>query len=221
MIRINLLPHAKRTVRSATPSGVSGSNGVWIGIYAAAALLTLAACAIWYVSLGAEVEAQVRENNELQQRISTLRAESAGLEEVQATLQQSLALEEVVEQLNAARLGPTRAMLELSRILGTGPGSGPTINPEALERMRRDNPLAGYNRSWDSRRLWVTLFHEEGRECQITGQGRTNEDVAEFLRRLALSEIFENVTLQRTQATKESQTDLDVIAFELTCKVIY
>jgi type IV pilus assembly protein PilN len=109
--------------------------------------------------------------------------------------------------------------MELSKVLSS-PG-GPTINPAELERMREDNPLAGFNESWDVRRLWISRFEEIERECKITGMGRSNEDVAEFLRRLTLSEIYEGVTLQRTRAANDPDTGLQMVGFDITCKVKY
>jgi type IV pilus assembly protein PilN len=111
--------------------------------------------------------------------------------------------------------------MELSQILSPPPGGGPTIDPEALEEMRRDNPLAGFNRSWDPRRLWLKSFEETDGNCKITGLGRTNEDVAEMLRRLALSELFTGVTLTKTQSTTVAGLGLSLISFELTCQVSY
>jgi len=218
MIRINLMPRAKRAARAASTGG-SASNTAWAGAYFGGALVTLALCAVWYVSLDNELQAQVRANNELQGRIDDLRGQSQGLEEVQAKLQQSLALAEVVEQLEAGRTGPTRVVMELSNILSTGPDSGPTIDPEELERMRRDNPLAGFNRNWDPRRLSVDEFSEEDGTTLIKGAGRTNEDVAEFLRRLALSEIFVGVTLQETRAVEVE--NIELIGFEISARVVY
>ncbi|MAQ13238.1 MAG: hypothetical protein CMN30_00360 [Sandaracinus sp.] len=218
MIRVNLLPQAKRQVRTASSPSERGTTG-WVAAYLGAALVTGIACAVWYVSLGNELEAQRRQNNELQQRIDALRQESASLEEVQAKLQASLALAEVVEQLDAARSGPTRVLMEISNILSTGPGSGPTIDPEKLEEMRRENPLAGFNRNWDPRRLSLDSFTEENGQAKVTGSGRTNEDVAEFLRRLALSEVFEEVLLERTQA--RDVDGIELIGFEIATKVVY
>ena len=218
MIRINLLPQAKRSVRTGGASAGAGTNA-WVGAYLGAALITGIACAVWYVSLGNALQAQNRQNRDLQTRIDDLRSQSAGLEEVQAKLQQSLALGEVVETLEAARTGPTRVLMELSNILSTGPGSGPSIDPEELERLRRDNPLAGYNRNWDPRRLSIREFREEGGQAHIAGAGRTNEDVAEFLRRLALSDVFEGVTLRETRA--ETNEGVDLIGFEIAARVVY
>ncbi len=217
MIRINLLPEAKKNVRVA--AAPSGSGTLWAGIY-------LVSVAVWGVGLGivhytyqGELEEQQRQNQTLQSSIDALRSRSARLEEVQAALDESRRLEEIVGELNKSRTGPIRVMMELGHMLSRG--GGPTIDPEALERLRRDNPLAGFNASWDVRRLWIKEFRENDRNCRITGQGRTNEDVAEFLRRLSLSELFENVTLTRTEAQNDAETGLAFTGFELSCRVRY
>jgi type IV pilus assembly protein PilN len=217
MIRINLLPEAKRNARVA--AAPSGSDAMWAAIY-------LAAVAVWGVGLGivyftfeGELEEQQRQNQALQGSIDELRQRSARLEEVQGELEESHHLEEVVGELNKSRTGPIRVMMELGHMLSRG--GGPTIDPEALERLRRDNPLAGFNANWDVRRLWIKEFRENDRNCRITGQGRTNEDVAEFLRRLSLSELFEQITLTRTDAQNDSATGLAFTGFELTCRVRY
>jgi type IV pilus assembly protein PilN len=217
MIRINLLPEAKRNARVA--AAPSGSGTIWAAIY-------LVGCAVWGVGLGLvyftfedELEEQQRQNQALQSSIDELRSRSARLEEVEAALAESHRVEEVIGELNKSRTGPIRVMMELGRILSRG--GGPTIDADALERLRRENPLAGFNSSWDVRRLWVSEFKENDRDCRIKGQGRTNEDVAEFLRRLSLSELFAQITLTRTEAEDDSETGLTLTGFELTCKVRY
>ncbi len=226
MIRINLLPEASRSVRAA--GGPSGSAQLWVAIYAIGVVVWGAILAVIYFSYDATLQEQRSANEALRAQIEELRSRSARLEEVQAQLEASYALEQVVGELEKARTGPVRAMMELSRILSVCPPDrpncddvGPTIDPQQLEQLRRDNPYATYNRSWDVRRLWLTHFEEEGRQCRIRGVGRTNEDVAEFLRRLALSELFDQVTLQRTEASRDSDSGLELINFELTCQVMY
>ena len=81
------------------------------------------------------------------------------------------------------------------------------------------NPYAGFREGWDVRRLWLKSFNEHERVCEIAGEARTNEDVAEFLRRLSISELFEEVVLERTAgATAGTES---VIAFDLNCRVRY
>ncbi len=225
MIRINLAAQSKRAARVAAPSG-----GVekWAAIYFGMLVVWLGVLAVIYFSFDGKLSEQMAANNALQTQITALRTKSARLEEVQGQLEASRSLEQIVDELNKARTGPVRAMMELSRILSLCPPEnpgcedvGPTIDPQELEELRRDNPYATYNRSWDVRRLWLTHFEEENRACRMRGLGRSNEDVAEFLRRLSLSELFGEVMLQRTEAVTDRETSLEMIGFELTCQVTY
>ena len=223
MIRINLLPsdkkkRARRIAPSALPTG-DLSLGTWGAIYGGAIAVWFVILGILYFGQSGELEAVNQENKTLEARRDELQGKTKGLADVEGRLEKSRRLEKVVQELERARRGPTRAVMELSKVLSS-PG-GPTINSAELERMREENPLAGFNESWDVRRLWLTRFEEIERECKMTGLGRSNEDVAEFLRRLTLSEIYESVTLQRTRATKDPGTGLQMVGFDITCKVKY
>ena len=223
MIRINLLPtdkkkRARRIAPSPLPTGDLGL-GTWAAVYAGAIAIWLVVLGILYFAQSGELEAVNQENKTFEARRDELQGKTKGLADVEGRLEKSRRLEKVVQELERARRGPTRAVMELSKVLSS-PG-GPTINPAELERMREDNPLAGFNESWDVRRLWLSRFEEIERECKITGMGRSNEDVAEFLRRLTLSEIYESVTLQRTRAANDPDTGLQVVGFDITCKVKY
>ena len=222
MIRINLLPtdRKKRARRApaALPTGDLGL-GTWAAIYGGAIAVWLAILGVLYFVQSGELEAMAQQNKTLEARRNELQSKTKGLADVEARLEKSRRLEQVVQELERARRGPTRAVMELSKVLSS-PG-GPTIDPVELQQMREENPLAGYNESWDVRRLWLTRFEEVDRECKITGMGRSNEDVAEFLRRLTLSEIYDDVTLQRTRAASDPQTGLQMVGFDITCKVRY
>ena len=223
MIRINLLPSdKKKRARRIAPSALPGGDfslGTWGAIYGGAIAVWLVVLGIMYFVQSGELETLTQENKTLEARRDELQSKTKGLADVEARLEKSRRLEKVVQDLERARRGPTRAVMELSRVLSS-PG-GPTINPAELERMREENPLAGYNESWDVRRLWLTRFEEIDRECKITGMGRSNEDVAEFLRRLTLSEIYDSVTLQRTRAASDPDTGIQMVGFDVTCKVNY
>ena len=223
MIRINLLPtDRKKRARRAAPSPLPTGDlslRTWGVVYGAAIATWLVVLGILYFAQSGEMETIAQENKKLEARRDELKSKTKGLTEVEGRLEKSRRLEKVVQDLERARRGPTRAVMELSRVLSS-PG-GPTINPAELERMREENPLAGFNESWDVRRLWITRFEEVERDCKIIGMGRSNEDVAEFLRRLTLSEIYEGVTLQRTRSAKDSDTGLQMVGFDITCKVRY
>ena len=223
MIRINLLPtdkkkRARRIAPSALPTGDLGL-GTWAAVYGGAIAIWLVVLGVLYFAQSGQLEAVNQENKTLEARRDEIQGKTKGLADVEGRLERSRRLEKVVQELERARRGPTRAVMELSKVLSS-PG-GPTINPAELERMREENPLAGFNESWDVRRLWISRFEEIERECKITGMGRSNEDVAEFLRRLTLSEIYESVTLQRTRAANDPDTGLQVVGFDITCKVKY
>ncbi|UJR79046.1 PilN domain-containing protein [Sandaracinus amylolyticus] len=217
MIRINLLPAAKKQARGVSAGG--GGATPWAVGYAATALLTCVVLAVVYFGKESELQEQAARNAALETQIRQLTAQSASIDEVRAQLARSQELEQVVAELQRARFGPTRVLMELSRILSAG--GGPSIDPQRLEELRRGNPLAGFNRGWDARRLWLTSFEEQDRQVRIRGVGRTNEDVAEFLRRLALSDSFEAVNLQKTEAVEDRTTHLALISFELTATVRY
>jgi len=213
MIRINLLSEGKRRTRG------GGGEQLWIAAVVLVVVGWIGGLAGLYIMKSNELEEKQARNAALQRKVDELRAGSKGLEEVREKLRRSKELETVVGELNKARTGPVRVLMEISAILSKG--RGPTVDPVALEKMRRDNPRAGFTRGWDARRLWLTAFDEEHRQCRIKGMGRTNEDVAEFLQRLALSELFEEVTLEKTRAEDLKAGELPAIAFELSAKVRY
>jgi type IV pilus assembly protein PilN len=213
MIRINLLP-AKRGV--ATQS--TGAK-VWGYAYLGASLAWCVALAFVYFSLLSDRDQALAQNAEVERQIAKVKDQSGNLEELQKQLEQSKQLEKVVRGLKDARQGPSRMLLELSAILS--PGRGPTIDPAKLEDLRKSNPEAGITSGWDTRRLWITGFEEDHRACRIIGEARNNEDIAEFLRRLALSQVFDDVVLVRTGQPRSEPGATALVAFELTCKVRY
>jgi type IV pilus assembly protein PilN len=213
MIRINLLPQAKRQ------TGGSVGLAVWGYAYLVSAVVWCIALAFVYFSLNSDLDQALAQNKEIERQITKIKQESGNLEEFQKQLDKSKQLEDVVKGLLAARSGPARMLLELSSILS--PGRGPTVDPKKLEALRKVNPDANFTPGWDTTRLWIDGFEEKEGKCEITGTARNNEDIAEFLRRLTLSEVFENVVLVRTGAAKSKAKDVALVAFELTCAVRY
>jgi type IV pilus assembly protein PilN len=213
MIRINLLPAAKRTAIA------TGSTQLWAAVYLLGVFTRGVLLFFFYLNYRGKLDEERAANTALEQEIEQAKQKSANIGDVEAKLAKSRQLEEVVAKLQSARQGPTRVLMELSKLLSEG--GGPTVSPEKLDALRRDNPLAGFNPSWDVRRLWLTSFTEQNRKCAIRGFGKTNEDVAEFLRRLSLSNLFEKVTLQATASAVEQSSTVPVVSFELSCQVRY
>lgn len=213
MIRINLLPEAKRQ------ASTGGSGQLWAVIYMLAAAGWAVVLGLFYLSAAAKLDEKDAANKAVQAQIDQVKSQSANIGEVEAQLAKSRELQKVVQDLQNARQGPARVLMELSHILSAG--RGPAVDEQKLEAMRRENPLAGFNPGWDIRRLWITSFTEADRNCKLSGFGKSNEDVAEFLRRLTLSDVFKEVTLQSTAAAKDTTSGLPTVAFQMTCKVVY
>jgi type IV pilus assembly protein PilN len=218
MIRINLLPQTKKAARTRAPVA-TGSSAPWLVAYLIITLAWVAALLAAYLIKASDLDEIQARNRQVEETATRLEQQSAGLDEVQLKLAESHDLEGLVDELNRARIGPTRVLVELSKVLSVN--GGPTIDPRELERMQRDNPHVRINRTWDPKRLWITSFTEEDRVCRIEGLGRTNDDIAEFLRRLAISEVFERVTLERTRSVENQGSAIQFIAFELSCRVEY
>jgi len=213
MIRINLLPEAKRQ------ASTGGSSQLWLVVYLLSSFAWVVVLFIVYLNFKTVLEEQNAKNGELQSQIDRAKAQTQNIGEVESQLAKSKELENVVGGLQAARQGPARVLMELSHMLSEG--GSPTVSDEVMEKTRRENPLGAFNAGWDVRRLWLASFKEVNRKCDIIGFGKTNEDVAEFLRRLNLSEVFDQVSLQSTSSSTDAKTGLPVVNFTVSCEVKY
>ncbi|MGB5311046.1 MAG: hypothetical protein WBN38_03180, partial [Polyangiales bacterium] len=121
MIRINLLPsdRKKRARRAAPASLPTGdfSLRTWGVIYGGAIALWLVVLGIMYFVQSGELETIAQENKTLEARRDELQGKTKGLADVEARLEKSRRLEKVVHELERARRGPTRAVMELSKVL--------------------------------------------------------------------------------------------------------
>ena len=104
--------------------------------------------------------------------------------------------------MQAARTGPVHVLLEISNIVSKN--GRPHIDHDKYQEMVQFDPTSGYDESWDYRRLWLDSIREESREVRIAGQALTHEDVAEFLRRINLSNFFTSSELISTDVKAPS-----------------
>ena len=206
MIKINLLAQKKRAERSDV-------SQVWLAVVMVVVLAEVAALFVLHSFKAEELTQQVRKNAELTSQIEQAKKNVANHEQVKADLALLRAREEAIQQLQSGRSGPTAILMELARILT--PGRGPSVDPDRLAQLRRDNPLSVFNPNWDSRRLWLTGYVEAQRKLKIDGKARDGEDVSELARRLNLSSYFYDVNL--LPATRES----DFVKFSIETKVRY
>jgi type IV pilus assembly protein PilN len=213
VIRINLLPQKKKKLEA------GGGGELWILGALGVVLVEIALLFVLQSMKEEELATQQNTNSALQSQIDQAKKAIANHAEVKAELERMRSREDAIAKLQSARTGPTAVLLELARILT--PGRGPSINPEKLAQLRRDNPLAVYNPSWDSRRLWITKFVEESRQVKLEGTARDGEDVSELARRLNLSDYFHGVRLLPAKKDKDPASGLEVVNFALEAEVKY
>lgn len=210
MIRVNLLPQ-KREARA------SGGQA-WIFVVLGVAALELLVVMLFHQSKVEELQRQKTTNNELTSQIDQIKKAVSNHDAIKAQLDALRAREDAIDKLQTARSGPTAVLLEVARILTRG--MMPTVDPDKLQQLRKDNPLAVPNPMWDARRLWITSYEEIDRTVRISGLARDGDDVSELARRFTLSDYFSDVRL----LSGERMTDpngLDVNRFELQMKAKY
>jgi type IV pilus assembly protein PilN len=224
MIRVNLLPGKRETRRASAAAGAStgigaGSGNGWLLGVLGAAFVTGLVCLFLYTSKSNELKGIEAKNRILQASIDGIKAQIVDHPQVKAKLKELTDREEAIDKLQAARTGPTSAMMELSHILS--PGRGPTFDREKMEQIRRDSPQLLPNPAWDPRRLWLTQYQEASRDLKISGFARDGEDISEFYRRISLSEYFTDIKLLAGQKTSDPQTKIELVKFQISAKAKY
>jgi type IV pilus assembly protein PilN len=214
MIKINLLSQRKRAPRA----GQEASQ-LWLGLVLGAMLLELVVLFVFHGFKAEELADQERRNRELSTQIEQSKKSVGKHAELQEKLAQLRAREEAIQKLQTARSGPTGVLLELSRILTSG--RGPSVDPERLSQLRRDNPATVFNSGWDARRLWLIAFKEDQRKLRLDGLARDGEDVSELARRMSLSDYFDTVRLLPAKREIDPLSKLEVVRFSVEAQVRY
>ncbi len=212
MIRINLMPQKRRADRGE-------ASQLWLAVVMVLMLAQVAVLFVFHGHMGELLKDQRRTNAVLQSQIDQAKNAVANHADVKAKLAQLRAREEAIGKLQSARTGPTAVLLELARLLT--PGRGPSVDPDRLSQLRRDDPLAVFNPAWDARRLWLVKFVEDHRKLRLEGFAQDGEDVSELARRMNLSSYFADVSLLPASRQVDAVTHLEVVSFALEAKVKY
>jgi len=213
VIRVNLLPQKRRS--EARPE----ARQLWLVAVMVAFLAEVAGLFVFHGFKNEELADQRRKNAELEAQIEQSKKTVANHPDVKKKLEELRARETAIGKLQSARSGPTAVLLELVRIVT--PGRGPSVAPDRLSQLRRENPLAVYNANWDPRRLEITTFAESARRVRLEGVALDGEDVSELARRLNLSDYFSNVVLLPGKQEKGKDTAANVVRFSLEAQVKY
>jgi type IV pilus assembly protein PilN len=208
VIRINLLP-----IRKAKRQGAGQRQFLIMGL---ALLGAVGLVVFFHLDATNELENVQRENTILQADVAKLKQELGDYEKVRAQREELLKQRKTIQSLEAGRTGPVYLLRELSEILS--PGKGPTFDRVTYEETLRRDPNAGFS-NWETKRAWLDSYTEERQKVRIRGSAKSNEDVAEFLKRLNSSVFFKDVNLDATaQASKGA---VKYVNFGLSATVIY
>lgn len=213
MIRINLLPQKRRAAQQAE------GGQLWAVVMILLVALEAVGCFVFHGMEQQTLTDQQRENRELEAQIEQSRNAVKDHARVRQELERLRAREDAISKLQSARTGPTAVLLELARILT--PGRGPSVDPDKLSKLRRENPLAVYNPNWDARRLWLTKYIENQRRVRLDGIARDGGDVSELARRMTLSSYFYDVKLLPAKKTQDKELGLELVDFKLEAKARY
>jgi len=211
VIRINLLPVKQAKKREA------GQRQVLIIIVSLLGLVV--ALLIFHTMEAGAIDDLRREGDALKAEIDRLKTEVGDIDQLRAQHNELIAQDRVIAKLRAGQSGPVWVMRELSQVLSTG--GQPTIDAQLYEEIIRGDPNAAYNPTWDPRRVVITSYDETKGSVKIEAQATDNADVAEFLKRLALSRYFTDVKLIRTAAVTATAAEFAHVSFSLNCRVVY
>lgn len=196
MLKINLLPQEKGR---RTSSAGSMASMLLVAVVGSLVLL-LGGLFLFHASQQSELEELQAGNSRMQAEIDSIKSRVSDHQRILDELAEIRRREEAIQQLQAARTGPTAMLVEISRILS--PGGAPTADPTVVDYLRQHDRGLLWSPTWDTQRVWLTRFEEENRAVKFQGEARDADDVGEFMRRLQLSLYFQNVQLERTQETR-------------------
>ncbi len=209
MIRINLLP-----IRKVKRAEASQRQFVYMGM---AILATVVGVVFLHLQADGQLEDIRRKNTILTAEVARLKQEIGDYDKIRGQREELLRQRKTIQALDAGRTGPVYLLREMSEILS--PGKGPTFDRITYEDTLRRDPNAGFNASWDPRRVWMEGYAEDQKHVRIRGSAKSNEDVAEFLKRLNSSVFFGNVNLDST--TQVSGHGIKFVNFGLSADVTY
>jgi type IV pilus assembly protein PilN len=174
----------------------------------------------FHLSEVAEIDKMKARQSALKDVVARLKTEVGDYDALKSQRDELIKQRDAIRRLEAARTGPVFVMRELSEILTKD--KGPTFAKNEYEEALRRDPNAGYNPGWDPRRVWIAAIEEKSKAVRISGSAKSNDDVAEFLKRLTLSVFFSDVNLEgtREQAGGKSGT-AKYYTFTVNCRVNY
>jgi type IV pilus assembly protein PilN len=211
MIRINLLPVKATKKREAGQRQLLLLLLVLVGAFGLIAVV--------HVIKSGEIDRLRRRNSETAAAVAKLKAEIGDYDVIKAQYEELTRQKQTIDRLKSGRTGPVGVMRELSDLVSKG--KGPRLNVAEYEVLLKKDPNAGYNPTWDPRRLWITKYEEGQRKVKLAGGAKSYDDVAEFMKRMQLSVYFSDVQLLPIKSALDGKLGVKYVTFEMTASANY
>lgn len=214
MIRINLLPHKKKSRRSVS---VEGEKAVSVGfgiLIAAGAMVFL----FVHSPMQDEVDAQNKLNRRQKAENKEIEKRTANFDDLKAAFKAAKEQATAIESLNNARATPASFLFELATILRQG--GEPTLTP-AMARRLEDNENLRWQEGWDPKHVWINSLAEEGGAFTLKGSAQSDGDVTQLAHRLSASVYFEQVQPEGSVKKSSKGSGISIYDFTITGKVRY
>ena len=214
MIRINLLP-VKAAQRRALGQRqlVIGAIGVLLALVVLVLFHTIAARNLIVTKSDVQV---------IRTDVDKLKRDLGDYDLIVAQRESLLRQKAAIKKLQDSRSGPAFLMRELSDMLSKD--KGPTTSKEQYDELLHKDPNAGFNPNWEPKRAWLISYVEKDRTVTLKGGAKSDEDVAEFLKRMKLSAFFEKNSVYWQQTMPQTDTRLNnvtYVTFDVTARVNY
>ncbi len=214
MIRINLLPHKKK---SSAKAPVEGEKTVAIGM----GIVMVAAAAIFFLvhsPMQDEIEAQNGRNSQLRAENQKINERTKDFNELKAAFQAAKVQAESIETLNNARATPANFLYELSVILK--PDGHPTMTATMAKELE-DNENLRWQEGWDPQHVWIDSITEVAGKFTLIGSAQSDGDVTQLAHRLAASAYFDNVQPEGSVKKSGKAGNITIYTFKITGRVRY
>ena len=205
MIRVNLLP-----VKAAKRREYGRQQ---LLLFATLVVFELVGLYLIYASREEALDEAAQKNAHIQSEIGKLGKDARDFEALKRRREQLKQKQNVLDELDRMRYGPVRVMDELRFLL---------YQPTKITDAKSLEDQKGWDIKWDSKYLWLESYTELAGEVTIEGYARTNDDVAEFFKRMTTSPYFMDVDLTKSQVTSGRRWEnVTLVHFIIQCKVRY
>ncbi|MCP4446153.1 MAG: PilN domain-containing protein [Myxococcales bacterium] len=214
MIRINLLPHKKKS-SSSTPVEGEKTVGIGMGI-----LIAVVAGLFFFVHtpLQDDFDAQERSNAKLKAENTNINQRTKDFKDLKAAFQAAQVQAAAITSLNDARATPANFLYELSSILK--PNTRPTMTASMAKDVE-DNENLRWQKGWDPQHVWIDSIKEKEGEFTLIGSALSDGDVTQLAHRLAASAYFDRVQPEGSVKKSGKAGSITIYTFRITGQVRY